>query len=56
MLYDYILSRTSKGDTVRDYFIILRKFINYYKTHFADNINKLANKKKYVYIILIVKL
>ena len=51
-----MLSRTQKGDAVRDYFIILRKFINYYKTHFADNINKLANKKKYVYIILIVKL
>jgi phage anti-repressor protein len=48
-------SRTSKGEAVRDYFIILRKFINYYKTHFANSINKLVNKKKYVYIILVDK-
>ena len=48
-------SKTSKGDSVRDYFITLRKFINYYKSHFADNINKLVNKKKYVYIILVNK-
>ena len=48
-------SRTSKGESVRDYFITLRKFINYYKSHFADNINKLVNKKKYVYIILVNK-
>ena len=50
-----MLSRTEKGDAVRDYFIILRKFINYYKTHFANNINKLASSKKYVYIILVNK-
>jgi phage anti-repressor protein len=48
-------SRTSKGEAVRDYFIILRKFINYYKTHFANSINKLANKKKYIYIIMVDK-
>lgn len=50
-----LTSKTSKGDKVRDYFIILRKFINYYKTHFANNINRLAKKKKYVYIILVNK-
>ena len=48
-------SRTPKGEAVRDYFIILRKFINYYKTHFANSINKLAKNKKYVYIILVNK-
>jgi len=50
-----MLSRTKKGDAVRDYFIVLRKFINYYKTHFANKINKLATSKKYVYIILVDK-
>ena len=50
-----LVSRTPKGDAVRDYFIILRKFINYYKTHFANSINKLAKTKKYVYIILVNK-
>ena len=50
-----LLSRTEKGEAVRDYFIILRKFINYYKLHFANNINKLSKSKKYVYIILVDK-
>ena len=48
-------SKTQKGDSVRDYFIILRKFINYYRTHFTDSINKLVKTKKYVYIILVNK-
>jgi phage anti-repressor protein len=48
-------SRTPKGEAVRDYFIVLRKFINYYKIHFANTINKLAQTKKYVYIILVDK-
>ena len=48
-------SRTEKGKAVRDYFILLRKFIDYYKTHFASNINMLAKKNKYVYIILVNK-
>jgi phage anti-repressor protein len=50
-----LTSRTPKGESVRDYFILLRKFINYYKSHFADGINKLAKSKKYVYIILVNK-
>jgi phage anti-repressor protein len=48
-------SRTEKGKGVRDYFILLRKFIYYYKQNFASNINMLAKKNKYVYIILVNK-
>lgn len=50
-----LLSRTAKGDSVRDYFIILRKFINYYKTHFANALKKLAKNNKCVYIIMVDK-
>ena len=50
-----LTSRTPKGEAVRDYFILLRKFINYYKSHFTDGINKLAKSRKYVYIILVNK-
>ena len=50
-----MLSRTKKGQVVREYLLSLRKFLNYYKTHFANNINKLAKSKKYVYIILVDK-
>lgn len=28
-----------KGDDALDYFIILKKFINYYRIYFANNIN-----------------
>lgn len=45
-------SRSKKGNAVRDYFITLRKFIEYYRQHFADNINKMAKGKKCMYIIL----
>lgn len=48
-----MMSRTVKGNSVRDYFIILRKFINYYKENFENNINKIAKGNKYVYIILV---
>ena len=50
-----MLSRTQQADSVRDYFIILRKFINYYKNHFADKINHLATTKKYIYILMVNK-
>jgi len=50
-----MMSRSEKGNQVRDYFIILRKFIAYYHKHFANAINKLANTGKYVYIILVNK-
>jgi len=45
-------SKSKKGNSVRDYFITLRKFIGYYKDHFANKINSLATSNKYVYIIL----
>lgn len=50
-----MLSRTTKGDSFRDYFITLRKFIDYYKNHFANKINSLVKTKKFVYIILVNK-
>jgi hypothetical protein len=45
-------SRTKKANDVRDYFIILRKFIDYYKDHFANKINELIEMNKSIYIIL----
>ena len=45
-------SRSEKGNAVRDYFITLRKFIEYYRQHFANNINKMAKGSKCIYIIL----
>lgn len=50
-----MVSRTEKGNMVRDYFITLRKFINYYRENIADNINNLAKSGKYVYILLVNK-
>jgi phage anti-repressor protein len=45
-------SRSEKGNAVRDYFITLRKFIEYYRQHIANNINGMAKKGKCIYIIL----
>ena len=45
-------SRTKKANDVRDYFIILRKFIDYYKDHFANKINELVENNKSIYFIL----
>lgn len=45
-------SRSKMGNSVRDYFITLRQFINYYKNHIADTINHMAKPGKCVYIIL----
>ena len=39
-------TRKIKGDEVRNYFIILRKFINYYKENFEKNINKISKNTK----------
>lgn len=50
-----MLSNTSKGVAVRDYFIILRKFVNYYCNHIADKIDELVDSGKYIYIILVNK-
>ena len=45
-------SKTKMANDVRDYFIILRKFIDYYKDHFANKINELVEMNKSIYIIL----
>ena len=45
-------SRSEKGNDVRDYFITLRKFIEYYRKHIANNINNMTEKGKFIYIIL----
>lgn len=46
-----------KADSVRDYFIILRKFINYYKNIFIKGINESIklNPSKCVYVLLVNK-
>jgi len=48
-------SNTEKGKAFRDYFIMLRKFIDYYKDHFANKINELAKDNKYIYILMVNK-
>ncbi len=47
-----MMSRSKKGNQVRDYFILLRKFINYYREHIASKINSLVKTNKFVYILL----
>jgi phage anti-repressor protein len=50
-------SKSEKANSVRDYFIILRKFINYYKNHISNMIITSAKKNpnKSIYILLINK-
>ena len=50
-------TKAKKGNEVRDYFILLRKFIDYYKSNISDMIMKnMTNKKyKFMYIILVNK-
>jgi len=48
-------SNTEKGKVFRDYFIMLRKFIDYYKDHFANKINELAKGNKHIYILMVNK-
>ena len=48
-------SNTEKGKTFRDYFIMLRKFIDYYKDHFSNKINELAKGNKHIYILMVNK-
>ena len=50
-----MVSNTEKGKVFRDYFIMLRKFIDYYKDHFANKINELAKGNKHIYIIMVNK-
>jgi phage anti-repressor protein len=47
-----MMSKAEKAEKVRDYFILLRKFINYYKNHISNMISK---SKKYIYILLVNK-
>jgi phage anti-repressor protein len=48
-------SNTKKGQMFRDYFIMLRKFIDYYKQHFANKIMNLTTTNKFIYILLVNK-
>jgi len=44
-------SKSKKANEVRDYFITLRKFIEYYKQHISDMIINKAIEGKAVYIL-----
>jgi hypothetical protein len=48
-------STSKKGEQFRDYFIMLRKFIDYYRNHISDKIVDLTSNKKYIYILGINK-
>jgi len=48
-------STTKKGTEFRDYFIMLRKFIDYYKDHISDKILELTKTNKYMYILAVNK-
>lgn len=44
-----------KGKQFRDYFVMLRKFIDYYRNHISDKILELMDSNKYIYILCIDK-
>lgn len=48
-------SKTEKGNQVRDYFITLRKFIDYYKQHIASMIDKEVHSGKCIYVLTVDK-
>jgi hypothetical protein len=48
-------SSTEKGKMFRDYFVMLRKFIDYYKNQIADKILELTTTNKYIYILTVNK-
>jgi phage anti-repressor protein len=52
-----MMSKSKKANLVRDYFIVLRKFIDYYKDSFNNMIidDIISGKGKYIYIILVNK-
>jgi hypothetical protein len=52
-----MVSKSEKANSVRDYFIILRKFISYYKEKISDMIISTAKKNpnKCVYILSVNK-
>ena len=48
-------STTQKGIEYVDYHSMLRKFIDYYKEHFADKIMELTQTSKFMYILCVNK-
>lgn len=48
-------SSTKKGQEFRDYFVMLRKFIDYYKNHFTEKILELTATNKFIYILMVNK-
>lgn len=50
-----LVSTTKKGVEFRDYFVMLRKFIDYYKQHITDKILELTKTNKYIYILTVNK-
>ena len=50
-----MMSKSEVGKEARNYFITLRKFIDYYKEDIQDKIIELTNKNQYIYILGINK-
>lgn len=48
-------STTKKGAEFRDYFVMLRKFIDYYKDHISSKLLELTQTNKFIYILLVNK-
>jgi hypothetical protein len=48
-------SSTKIGKEFQDYFIMLRKFIDYYKEHISDKILDLTKTNKFMYILAVNK-
>ena len=48
-------SSTKKGQEFRDYFVMLRKFIDYYKNHITDKLMQLTETNKFIYILMVNK-
>lgn len=46
-----MVSKTVKGNEFRDYFIMLREFVDYYKDHITDKIMELTQTNKFMYIL-----
>lgn len=48
-------SKSSKGTAARNYMVIVRQFVEYYKNNFAQTIYDMSKSGNYVYIILVNK-
>lgn len=48
-------SSTKKGQQFRDYFVMLRQFIDYYKQYITDKILELTQTSKFIYILAVNK-